>query len=257
MDKCWFTLDNAHYPPPSLDSMRSGHPISPASLGHLIPSLAHLDQIINAKAIEPFPATMDIHGPTIIEDFKWDHSHEYSLSLGGKVPIPLAPAGVPFVDLNVGLGGAFSRSVANYWEFDRLERYIMQPTRSYVQKCIERDEVKRWIAKNKSMMMMGRWEVYMITGIIVARGGGRKKKEKTTGKEFSVEVTVEVPLIVEAGPGGKRNTARQKTWGTSQTGDFVWAVRLAKITKSGLHSDWKMETVFGKTSSFRGQKAIF
>lgn len=50
---------------------------------------------------------------------------------------------------------------------------------------------------------------------------------------------------------------RQKTWSTSQTGDFVWAVRLAKITKSGLHSDWEMETVFGKTSSFRGQKAIF
>ncbi|KAL0474007.1 hypothetical protein QR685DRAFT_518421 [Neurospora intermedia] len=254
MDKCWFTVNNTHYPPPSLESMRSGHPISPASLGHLIPSLNHLDQIINAKAIEPFPSTMDIHGPTIMEDFKWDHTHTHSLSLEGKASIPLGPAGV---NMGVGLGGAFIKSVANYWEFDRLERYIMQPTRSYVQKCIERDEVKRWIAKNKSMMMMGRWEVYMITGIIVARGGGRNKKEKNRGKEFSVEVTVEVPLIVEAGPGGKRTMTRQKTWSTSQTGDFVWAVRLAKITKSGLHSDWEMETVFGKTSSFRGQKAIF
>lgn len=66
----------------------------------------------------------------------------------------------------------------------------------------------------------------------------------------------EMPLTVGGGPEVKRERTRQMTWGGSQTHDFVWAVRLAKITKNGLQSDWKMETVVKKTS-FRGQKAIF
>lgn len=69
-------------------------------------------------------------------------------------------------------------------------------------------------------------------------------------------VNREVPLIVETGPEVKRERTEQMTWGGNQRDDFVWAVRLAKITKSGLQSDWKMETVF-KKASFRGQKAIF
>lgn len=63
-----------------------------------------------------------------------DHSLTYSLSRKGKVGVPIAASDVPIVDLGFGVGAAFSKSVANYWEFDRLERYIMQPTRSYVPK---------------------------------------------------------------------------------------------------------------------------
>ncbi|KAJ4417225.1 hypothetical protein N0V85_001931 [Neurospora sp. IMI 360204] len=178
MEKCWFTLHDTHFPPPSLDSMRSGH---------LIPSLNHLDQIINADGFEPFPPTMEVWGPTLIEDFVWDQSLTHKLTLKAKASAPLAGAAIPGVELGVGVGAAFSKSVANYWEFDRLERYIMQPTRSYVQRCIEKEDVKQWIAKNKRM---GSWEVYMVTGIIVARGGGKKRKEEKRGKEVFAEVTV-------------------------------------------------------------------
>ncbi|KAA8632929.1 hypothetical protein SMACR_02073 [Sordaria macrospora] len=193
MEKCWFPLRDTHFPPPSLESMRSGSPSSPApSLGHLIPSLNRLDQIINADGFEPFPpATMEIWGPTLIEDFSWDQSLTQKSTVKLKASAPLAGAVIPGAELGVGVGAAFSKSVGNYWEFDRLERYIVQPTRSYVQRCIERDDVKRWIAKNKKLG--GRWEVYMVTGIMVARGGGRKRKRETSEKGVFAEVTVTAP----------------------------------------------------------------
>lgn len=132
---------------------------------------------------------MNIWGPTLMEDFTWDHSLTSKSSVKIKATAPLAGAVIPGAELGVGLGAAFSKSVANYWEFDHLERYIVQPTRSYVQRCIERDDVKRWITRNKSRIG-GRWEVYMVTGIIVARGGGRRRKEITRGKEIMAEVMV-------------------------------------------------------------------
>ncbi|KAK3950057.1 hypothetical protein QBC32DRAFT_347690 [Pseudoneurospora amorphoporcata] len=191
MEKCWFTVRDTHFPPPSLESMRSGHPSSPGpSLGHLIPSLNHLDQIINADGFEPFPpgGPMEIWGPTLIEDFTWDQSLTHKSTFKIKASAPLAGTVIPGAELGVGVGAAFSKSVANYWEFDRLERYLVQPTRSYVQRCIERDDVQQWIKRNKRLG--GRWEVYMVTGIIVARGGGRKRKEVTSEKGVFAEVTV-------------------------------------------------------------------
>jgi hypothetical protein len=38
--------------------------------------------------------------------------------------------------------------------------------------------------------------------------------------------------------------------------DFVWAIRLAKISMNGLRSNWSMDTVFGR-ASFGGPKAVF
>jgi hypothetical protein len=40
------------------------------------------------------------------------------------------------------------------------------------------------------------------------------------------------------------------------TTDFVWAVRLAKITKNGLQRDWSIETVFGR-ATILGRRATF
>lgn len=77
---------------------------------------------------------------------------------------------IPGLDGFGSIGTLFAKRVRDHWEFDCLETYIVQPTRAYVQRCLESDEVKSHIARVKTL---GAWSVYMITGLAVARGGGK------------------------------------------------------------------------------------
>ena len=62
----------------------------------------------------------------------------------------------------------------------------------------------------------------------------------------------EVPVLAEAGPEVEVGMASTETVTAKHVGDFVWAVRLAKITKNGLQKTWGMETVTGKISGVGG-----
>ena len=66
----------------------------------------------------------------------------------------------------------------------------------------------------------------------------------------------QVPLVAEVGPEVTFTRRQHSTITESETTDFVWAVRLAKITKNGLQRDWSIETVFGK-ASILGRRATF
>lgn len=74
MEKCWFSLTQTHYAPPTPESMRAGRPTGPLSLGHIIPSLKHLDQVVNAEGFEPFPPGMQICGPNRMMNFVWSEA---------------------------------------------------------------------------------------------------------------------------------------------------------------------------------------
>ncbi|KAK3494256.1 uncharacterized protein B0T23DRAFT_314724 [Neurospora hispaniola] len=251
-NEAWFPLKQTHYPPPSIPSMKTGHPTGPISIGHIIPDLLHLDNVINCNGFEPFPPHMDIFTAHYEQCHFGDRlNSEFVVQAKAEAPIKNI---IPGVDVTGSAGLHHTNIVSDRWEYDSVVEYVVYPTRQYIDRCLESKEVAAYIQKSKKLL--GGWCVYLVTGIMVARGGGKNVTSEEKGAGVFGNVGLEVPLIVEAGPGVKRNMTRQTTWGTSQTDDFVWAVRLAKITKSGLHSDWKMETVFGKTS-FRGQKAIF
>lgn len=66
----------------------------------------------------------------------------------------------------------------------------------------------------------------------------------------------EVTPLLEAGPEVHVKSTTSVTMAATQVTDFIWAVRVAKITKNGLQSDWKMETLTGRTSLF-GRGAVF
>lgn len=68
--------------------------------------------------------------------------------------------------------------------------------------------------------------------------------------------TSQVPILAEAGPELSIGSSDSATVTATHTTDFIWAVRLAKITNNGLQERWTMETVLGR-ESFLGKKATF
>jgi hypothetical protein len=65
-----------------------------------------------------------------------------------------------------------------------------------------------------------------------------------------------VPALVEVGPELNFGTVKCTTLTGEQSSDFIWAVRLAKITKNGLQKDWSIESVIGR-ESLLGRRATF
>ncbi|KAK5655317.1 hypothetical protein OQA88_5884 [Cercophora sp. LCS_1] len=192
--------------------MRAGRPNGPLSLGHLVPDLRRLDQVINTDGFEPFPPGMEVIGPRRLTNFTWDESNTREVALLGKVGVPSGTG----LDGSVTLGGLFSRKVRRYSEFGCLETWMVNPTRAYVARSLEGEEVKGHIERVKR----------------------------------------EVSSLVEIGPEVQVGRGRTATLEMEHVADFVWAVRLAKITKNGLQTDWKMETFTGRTSLV-GRGAVF
>ncbi|KAK3339885.1 hypothetical protein B0T25DRAFT_364479 [Lasiosphaeria hispida] len=252
MEKCWFALTQTTYPPPSLESMRLGTPDAPLSLGHLIPNLRHLDQVINPSAIEPFPRAMYINGPFKMADFAWKDDQNTNVSVLARAAAPLLGA-VPGVEASGTLGGLFRRRVERWWEFECLETYTVNPTRAYIDRVLAAEEVRGHIERVK---MLGGWTVFMVTGLAVARGrtGFGVRVERGTGGVLGVDVGV--PGVVNVGPEVDIMATSTKQSGGTHMNDFVWAVKVAKIhVKHGLQKDWTIATLTGK-DSWINQRAI-
>jgi hypothetical protein len=131
-------------------------------LGHIIEDLKTLDFAMNSDTIEPLPRNMRVFSTRMI-DFRWDdaRSQEKSVDMGASAPIATA-AGVT-------LGGdiklAFSKSVESHEEYERLDKYIVQPTQSYIADCLHEEPFASYV---KGKMT---WSMFMVTGLCVARKG--------------------------------------------------------------------------------------
>ncbi|KAI9928445.1 hypothetical protein MW887_002490 [Aspergillus wentii] len=219
MEKCWFVLRQHHYPPPP----RDGH--GPIRLGNVIPNLRELDQVINVDGPEPFPANMPVYS-TKKCDLKWDDGRERELSgdLGVGVPIPTAPG------LTVGpsVGVAFERSVNNHWEFESLDSHIIQPTASYIRDSVDNEFVQDYVVKRAKII--NKWSLFMITGLIIAKGArGFRQDSKETNAHGGPEVSMAGILNANADIGvGK---TKDTTLSYEASSDFIWAIRLTKISK--------------------------
>ncbi|KXX82511.1 hypothetical protein MMYC01_201244 [Madurella mycetomatis] len=185
-------------------------------------------------------------------DFTLDQSTGHDVGLSGQASFPIAN-GIPGVNATASIGALFGKRVANHYQFSRLEKYITNPTTTWINDSIDTDEVKEYI---KRTSRFGRWKMYLISGIAIARAGAKTTASKS--KEIALQggVGLQVPVLAEAGPelsiGSKGSVAVTAT----HTTDFIWAIRLAKITNNGLQERWAMETVLGR-ESFLGKKATF
>lgn len=177
MDKCWFVLKQTHYPPPPDESLLRGIPDGPLCLGHLVPSLRQLDQVINVEEFKEFPRKMRVWRHDTI-DFTLDQSTGRDVGVLGQASLPLLGS-IPGVNGTASIGALFSKRVANHYQFSRLEQYIISPPAAWIAASIDTDEVREHIRRTTNKL--GRWKMYLITGIAVARAGARTASTESKG----------------------------------------------------------------------------
>ncbi|KAH7311133.1 hypothetical protein BKA65DRAFT_363106, partial [Rhexocercosporidium sp. MPI-PUGE-AT-0058] len=242
MDKCWFVLRQTHYPPPTLP--RNGMGLAKGAIcpGHLIPDLKHLDKVINKQGLLEFGPDMPVY-PTTAWNLSYEIKKTQGGEVGGKAGAPIAAA--VGVTVNAEAKVAFEKSVKNHCEFDTLETFIIQPTREYIEDSLDDDAVTKYIDKIK---FFEKWSIFMITGVAIARGAKIEGTE-TKKQDLRFGPGLDVPGIVEAAIDlGSNNDETISKTATKAT-DFVWAIRLAKISNGWLDREWDWET-FSKGATF-------
>ncbi|KAK2023034.1 hypothetical protein LX32DRAFT_628892 [Colletotrichum zoysiae] len=235
MDKVWFKLRQADYPPPNPEAMGTGTETGPLDLGHFIPDLRRLDFPINRGEIEPFPRSMPVFSTASIS-FRWEDTQasEYGGVLGGGAPV-LAAAGVPVI-AQADVSAVFRSSVLKHEAYERLDTYMVQVNRSYVADCLDEGKLAQY---KKDHAVLGAWSMFIITGLKIARAGPRSSSS-ARGVEYGVGLEAELPAIASARVGPIFSREGETTMSTERQSDFVWAVRLAKVHKGLVMKDWSV-----------------
>ncbi|KAH8747719.1 hypothetical protein F5883DRAFT_436985 [Diaporthe sp. PMI_573] len=231
MDKCWFRLRQTYYPAPDAESLgKKLEAKNEGSMlpGHFIPTLNGLHKILNRGNIIDFPGDMRVWRTKTIK-FKWNNStsSDFGGSVSGDIPIAAASG----LTVQASIDAAFRSSVQNYVEFDSLDCYIVDPVKAYITLCVaEGTPVGDHIKEEKGKGIFNTWKVFMITGILIARGAKTGSKEHAESKGHA-----------DANASG---SSTQNVSG-SQATDFVWAIRLAKVYRNLghvlLNRDWSMD----------------
>ncbi|KAK9853516.1 hypothetical protein MYU51_006701 [Penicillium brevicompactum] len=169
-------------------------------------------------------------------DLTFDSKRDNGIDLSAIADVPIAAA--VGVNINLDAGVAFKKTKNNFWEFDSLDTFVIQPTREYIEDSLEDTEVAAYL---KSRSPFGSSSLFMVTGVIIARGA---KSKNTTSRERSVRGNpgVDVPILAEAGIKLELQRERGISSTTKMTSDFVWAIRLAKISKGILDRTWSHVT---------------
>jgi len=157
------------------------------------------------------------------------------LSVKALLPIPHTGGQV---SVGGGASYAFKRSVSRFWEFEALDVIFIQPTKAYIEDCLDDDLVKGYIDKHKNL---GSWSLFMITGLTIARGARGHQKEKDR-HDLHVDPKVTVAAIADAGVGVGVNQTNGLVSSFKGSSDFIWSVQITKISKHFFSSDWNYKT---------------
>ncbi|ETS77446.1 hypothetical protein PFICI_11320 [Pestalotiopsis fici W106-1] len=238
MEKCWFVLRQTHYPAPEYkhESMAFGEAEGPVRLGHFIPGPKKIDNVINTGGVFPFPRDMRILR-TEIADFCFSNRTEKGLELSGNASVPIASA--IGMSIKAEAGVAFTRIMGSEWTVDHMETYIVQPTIHYLEQCRQSSELKAWIDKNKTL---GAWKIYMISGLMVARGATRER-HSTAKAQQGAGPGLDVPTSATLEVTTKVKDEREATITGQFKTDFVWAYRLSEVSTGIFDSDLSVKTV--------------
>jgi hypothetical protein len=151
------------------------------------------------------------------------------------------------------VGAAFKKSVSNYWEFERLDTAIVQLRRSYIDDSLEDEDVQKFL-DSKKVLGMKSWTLYMISGIVIARGAQIVSAEENASSGVHATGGVNAQGVADVSASAERATERSTKESWKKASDFVWALRLTKI-KKGLFDgddDWKMETATNGATFSKG-----
>ncbi|CEJ87967.1 hypothetical protein VHEMI04570 [[Torrubiella] hemipterigena] len=214
--------------------MAFGATEGPVLLGHIIPSPREIDSVINAGGITPFPKAMRIWATTAV-DFRFSKLTDNGVETGAKVDVPIvAPTGTT-VATEASL--VFKRVMGDAWEVDRLETQIVQPSLQYLNDCRRSSsELDSWV----NVRRLDRWKVYMVSGLIIARGARRNRIDEKTNS-FNIGSSVGVSGMQVSANVKRTNEAHASISG-AYSNDFVWAVRLTEVSKSLFASDIQLKT---------------
>lgn len=222
----------------------------PICLGHIIESMKTPDLPVNSSGPLRYPPNMPVL-PTRQTKLTWEMGKGRGYDVGFETSVPVAPA--VGVTLEAGTQNALKRTVKNHWEFDAVDTYIFQPSRTYIEDSC-RDREVEGLLRNKKILGLSVWNLWMISGIKIARGASMKREEV---RETSTSVSGGAGLTGVAE--GKVNVGGSLTRNLSGTyhtaSDFVWAVRLTRVSKSLLGSGIKVQPeIRGATFSSNPQE---
>ncbi|KAF5963527.1 hypothetical protein FCOIX_13805 [Fusarium coicis] len=237
MDKCWFVLSQTHYPPPQeSDENGAFKQTGPLCLGHFIKNLQHLDDVINTGGPEPFPLDMPVYRTGPIE-FEWESNKEggFDVSVSADVPVAAAPG----INAKASLGFALKKTVGNSWQIEQLETVTVEPTRAYVSRCLAGEQIVEFLEDSK---FGPTWSIFIITGLKIVRGNSTQKTSQGREKGLKGGPGVGVAGIAEASVEGGFSSETSSSIAAKHTHDFVWAVRLSKITKGLFDKKWSKKT---------------
>ncbi|KAL2692042.1 hypothetical protein Neosp_002445 [[Neocosmospora] mangrovei] len=236
MDKCWFVLSQTHVPPPRVEDGAFTQ-TGPLCLGHFIKDLKHLDHVINTNGPEqPFPLDMPIIRTGPIE-FEWGSNREvgFDVSVGADVPVAAAPG----INAKASLGLAFKKSLGTSWQIEQLETLTFNPTRSYINRCLAGEQIVEFLADNK---FGPTWKIFIVTGLKIVRGNSTQTISHGRERGINGGPGVGVAGIAEASVQGGFSSGTSTSTSAKNTHDFVWAVRLSKISKGLFDKKWQKKT---------------
>lgn len=173
MESCWFVLKQSHYPPPKLP-ISTGNGNGAICPGHIIPSLDDLDGVVN-RSVTGFTYTEAVPiYRTRAWELEWEMSRVQQAAASADINIPFAE--VVGITAQARAALAFQKLIQNHRSFEKLDRYIILPTRSYIDGVLKNADVEDYIQRNKRL---GAWSVFMITGVTIARGSHGSTSEST------------------------------------------------------------------------------
>jgi len=192
-------------PPPAPTNLESS--IGPLCLGHLIPSLKDVFQVLNSEDL--IPCTTPIIDEKVW-DLKWDEDEDTVGVLGDTTETQLRDF--------------FKATVKDFRYFSRLEAMTFRPTVEYVQENLQSERMSHYRRAQKKFGFE-EWSIFLIWGLIISRT--TKYRDSDSERRFHT-------------PGREEVAPAEITARNDNASDFVWAVRLMKISKNF----WSRSPVF-------------
>ncbi|KAI0860595.1 hypothetical protein F4860DRAFT_478939 [Xylaria cubensis] len=236
-DRCWFVLRHNYHNPPVMPNHGIGKSKGSLSIGHVITSTRLLDIINPETGPVDYPPSMPVLTGKVY-NFEWKSTDEGHIDVSTKLDTPI---GAIFgVNISLGAGVAFQKAVNRFWEFDKLEAFTVNITQSYVDDTMETTEIESYVDKHKTWLFKNP-SLYIITGIMVGR---KAKLLEVERKAHGVNAEVVAGASSIAAAGGSFDISSSKESSSSgQVDDFIFAVRVAKITKGLLDKTWCWATM--------------
>ncbi|KXH56303.1 hypothetical protein CNYM01_00183 [Colletotrichum nymphaeae SA-01] len=234
--KYWFVLDQTHYEPPIYMDETYREACGTLLLGHIIPGIKSLDQVINRDELPGFPRTFRVQRTTQ-SNVSWSRETQSEIGAGASAGAPaLAGMGIG-AQAEVNIGSTVGDT--DSWEFDQLETQAITPTTSYIQDSIRAPQVAAYVKQHK---VLGSWKLYMITGIKIGKGGKLEHRD-FRGKSGGSEPSVDVVDAFKVGIGAEYSRLTETSVKAQYDDAFIWAVMLLEISDSWFYSGIRLRTV--------------